>query len=300
MMNVRLKLRESKKKVVPKGPSFRWARTIKSDIDGTKIEFKAPKDRSHRLKLKQYLPDRYYRSSNYACGELNFRDLYDEQDAHLNLGNHFEKLPFLYQSWAFYGPWFTGTVAELSLSFNILKTKNYPEGMSVFHPRAMEQVIGDYLTYLFSRHIDFTRDDTQDFDAPMDWQPLHHLPVNAVRLTSVPRDFSPHKTIEHLMFFPILDDLIACLHFMPSRLLGLPRSELDKRVSVEPMYELMDNIINSIELELSPEAKVQQERALKGMDNTELVKDYPPLKWDKHDREEQKKIDNMEAETIFG
>ncbi len=296
MMNVRLKLRESKKRVVPKGPSFRWARTIKSDIDGTKIEFKAPKDRSHLLEIEQFLPKRHYRSSDHACGELNFRSMYNDRVRELGLKDHFYKLEFLYQSWAFYGPWFTGTVAELSLSFNFLKTKNYPKDMSVFHPRAMEQVIGDYLTYLFSRHIDFTRDDTQDFDAPVDWQPLHHLPVNAVRLTSVPRDFSPHKTIEHFMFFPILDDLIACLHFMPGRILGLPRSELDKRVSVEPMYELMDNIINSIELDLSPEAKAQQQRALKGLDNTELVKDYPPLKWDK--LTEAQTIEIMNAETI--
>ncbi len=58
----------------------------------------------------------------------------------------------------------------------------------------------------------------------------------------------------------------------------------------------MDNIINSIELDLSPEAKAQQQRALKGLDNTELVKDYPPLKWDK--LTEAQTIEIMNAETI--
>ncbi|MGQ9426469.1 hypothetical protein ACXYTJ_10210 [Gilvimarinus sp. F26214L] len=100
-------------------------------------------------------------------------------------------------------------------------------------------------------------------------------------MESVPRDFSAHRTIAHWVFFPIADDIMATFHFMPSRLLGLPRSELDKRASVAPMYDLMEKIINSIELELSPDAKAQQARALAGLTDTSLVKEYPPLKWDK-------------------
>jgi len=45
------------------------------------------------------------------------------------------------------------------------------------------------------------------------------------------------------------------------------------------MLELMENIISSIELTLSPEAKAQQKIALAGLDDTSLIKDYPPLKW---------------------
>src|SRR5690606_12341962 len=105
-------------------------------------------------------------------------------------------------------------------------------------------------------------------------------PVNAVRLDSIPRDFSAHRTINHFLFFPIADDVMAKLLFMPSRLLRLPRSELDKRASVDSIYELIDKIINSIELELSPEAQAQQVRALEGLTDSNLVKEFPPLKWD--------------------
>jgi hypothetical protein len=276
MMNVSLKLREPKQQVMPKGPSFRWARSIRSDLDGTQIHFKAPRHRPRRSNHLPVMPKRSYKR------DMLFRSMYNEvTDAEHGLKDHFDKLEFFYHAWSFHGPWFTGTVAELSLSFDFIKAVNFPPTMSLFHPRAFEQVIGEYLTFMYSYHLDFTREYIQEFDAPVNWQPLDNLPVNAVRMQSVPRIFSPHRTIEHLVFFPIADDVMAKLLFMPSRLLGLPRSELDKRASVEPMYELMDKIINSLELELSPEAKAQQERALAGLTDTSLVKEYPPLKWDK-------------------
>ncbi len=294
-MNVRLKLREPKQFIVPKGPSFRWARTVCSDLDGTNIIFKAPRYRAKYLDLEPVLPERRYRSSGSSGSSMPFRSMYSDEDAEKGLKDHFERLKFFYHAWAFYGPWFSGTVAELSLSFDFIKAVNFPDSMSLFHPRALEQVIGEYLTFMYSYHLDFTRDYIQELDAPVNWQPLHHLPVNAVRMEAVPRDFSAHKTKNHLMFFPIADDIMACLHFMPSRILGLPRSELDKRVSVDPMYELMDNIINSIQLELSPEAKAQQARALDGLGNTELVKDYPLLKWDNATWEVEQKYLNSGA-----
>lgn len=295
MMNVRLKLREPKQLVVPRGPDFRWARTIHSNLNGSHISFKVPRHRPRRSNHLSKVPERNYQSDRSAASSMPFRSMYGDEDAEKGLKDHFERLKFFYHAWAFYGPWFSGTVAELSLSFDFIKAVNFPDSMSLFHPRALEQVIGEYLTFMYSYHLDFTRDYIQEFDAPVNWEPLNHLPVNAVRLESIPREFSAHKTISHYMFFPIADNIMACLHFMPSRILGLPRSELDKRVSVDPMYKLMDNIINSIQLELSPEARAQQARALDGLENTELVKDYPLLKWDNATWEVEQKYLNSGA-----
>ena len=170
---------------------------------------------------------------------------------------------------------------------------NYPPDISLFHPRALEQVIGDHLTNKYSHHLDFTRDYIQQFIGPIHWQSLYHLPVNAVKLEVIGQDFSPYRTIDHHVFFPLANDLMASLLFRPSRLLNLPRAELDKCVSLQPMHDLMDNIINSIQLTLSPEATAQQEAALAGMEDTSLAKDYPPLKWDKLDTAtEYKAIDS--------
>ena len=56
---------------------------------------------------------------------------------------------------------------------------------------------------------------------------------------------------------------------------------MDKRVNLQPMHDLMNNIINSIQLKLSPEAQAQQAKALEGLTDTSLVKEFPPIKWDK-------------------
>ncbi|MFA7555103.1 MAG: hypothetical protein WCY88_12700, partial [Spongiibacteraceae bacterium] len=69
-----------------------------------------------------------------------------------------------------------------------------------------------------------------------------------------------------------------------------PRSELDKRVNEQPMLDLMENIIDSLQLKLSPEAQAQQEAALKGLEDASLIKAYPPLKWDNVSAEEKQKI----------
>jgi hypothetical protein len=286
MFNVPFKWREPKGLVIPKGPNFAWAKTICSEVNGTQIKFKVPKHRPRRSNHESIMPDRCYNADN----TLLFRNYYDDEKAARGLVDHWRAADFFYHAWAFYGPWFTGEQAELRVSFRLTKVINYPKTMSLFHPRALEQVIADHLATLYSHHLSGTRKGIQVFNAPINWQPLHHLPVNAVKLEVVSEDFSPHRTISHHVYFPIAHNLMAGLIFWPSRIKNLPRSELDKRVSLQPMHELMDNIINSIQLTLSPEAQAQKEAALEGLEDTALVTEYPPLKWDTLDEEERLKI----------
>ena len=286
MFHVPLQLREPKGLVTPKGPNFKWARTITSEYEGTEISFKAPKHRPRPPNPEQHKPQRYYTEDS----PLSFRNYYDEEEAARGLPDHWREADFFYHSWAFNGPWFTGSVGQLELSFRLVKVVNYPKDMSLFHPRALELVIGDYLTDMYAHHLDFTRGDIQVFHSPVNWQPLNHLPVNAARMEVVSENFSPHRTIKRMIFFPIANDTMATLIFWPSRIKNLPRSELDKRVNEQPMLELMENIIASLQLKLSPEAQAQQAAALQGLDDTSLVKDYPPLKWDKVSAEEKQKI----------
>ena len=286
MFHVSLKLREPKGLVTPKGPHFKWARTITSEYEGTEITFNAPRHRPRPPNPKAYRPQRRYTKES----PLSFRNYYGEEEAARGLPDHWRKADFFYHSWAFNGPWFTGAVGQLELSFRLVRVVNYPQDMSLFHPRALEQVIGDYLTDMYAHHIDFTRGDIQVFHAPVNWQPLNHLPVNGARMEVVSEDFSPHRTIKRMIFFPISNDTMATLIFWPSRIKNYPRSELDKRVNEQPMLDLMENIIDSLQLKLSPEAQAQQKAALKGLEDTSLIKAYPPLKWDNVSAEEKQKI----------
>ncbi|ACR11584.1 conserved hypothetical protein [Teredinibacter turnerae T7901] len=286
MFNVSLKLREPKGLIIPKGPSFGRARMIKSEYDGTEIIFRAPKHRPKRSNDEGYAPQRRYTKES----PLSFRNYHDEEKAARGIVDHWREADFFYHSWAFNGPWFTGPLGELDLSFRLIKVINYPQDMSLFHPRALEHVIGDYLTYMYSHHLDSTRGDIQEFHAPINWQLIPHLPVNAARMEVVSENFSPHRTIMRLVFFPIASDMMARLIFWPGRFKNLPRSELDKRVNEQPILDLMENIIASLQLNLSPRAKAQQEAALSGLEDTSLIKDYPPLKWDNVSKEEKQRI----------
>ncbi|WP_339074353.1 hypothetical protein [Teredinibacter turnerae] len=286
MFNVSLKLREPKGLVVPEGPSFKWARTIRSEFEGTEIAFKAPKHSPRRSNHKGYAPERRYNNDN----PLPFRNYYGEEEIERGLPDLWRKADFFSHSWAFNGPWFTGPVCELELMFRLVRVVNYPKDMSLFHPRALEQVIGDYLTDLYSYHLDETRGYIQEFHAPINWQIVTHLPVNAARMEVVSEDFSPHRTIKRMVFFPVSDDVMSVLIFWPGRFKNLPRSELDKRVNEQPMLDLMEDIIASLQLNLSPQAKAQQEAALIGLEDTSLIKDYPPLKWDNVSKEEKQRI----------
>ncbi|WP_188150863.1 hypothetical protein, partial [Teredinibacter waterburyi] len=203
MFHVPFKLREPNGLVIPKGPSFSWANTIRSDIDGTEICFKAPKHRPRRSNHKPIQPERCYNAKQ----TLTFRNYFDDEKAARGLVDHWREADFFYRTWAFNGPWFTGVASELRLSFRLIKIVNYPKDVSLFHPRAFEQVVGDNLTNLHSHHLDETRDYIQEFNAPINWQPLYLLPVNAVKLEVVSQAFSPHRTITHHVYFPLADNL---------------------------------------------------------------------------------------------
>lgn len=271
-MHVKYKLRKPTGHIIPKGPDFKWARKIKTSIDGTVIRFRAPKHRPMQSNNIPTLPKRKY--------QMDSTPLLSYGDELIN-GVKWRQTDLYNHEWAFYGPWFTGVQSALELHVILMKPESPKyEGASLFHPRAFEMAIGDYLSYLFSKNID---DETgkQHFIAPVDWTPLNNLPVVEARLRVIPDEEVALRTIRHLAFFPITDSLLICVHFMPRQLGRGSQEERDKRVSRDPMYELVDNIINSIELTLSPEAKAQQKKALAELEDTSLIKDYPPLQWSK-------------------
>lgn len=271
MLYVRYKLREPKTTIVPQGPSFRWARTVSSNIDGTVISFKAPKHQPRKSNHRQVLPE-----PGYHLEDMIFRSTYEEP---ISVSDNWEAFEFFHNTWAFNGPWFTGTLAELRMTMKLIKPVNYSTQFSLFHPRAFEKIVDDYLTNLFSKYIDRDKGGKCHYRGPVNWSPITTLPVVAVRLQIDPDEAVARDTIRHFVFFPIEDQVMACIQFIPSQLRVGSQEELDKRVSRSTMYELMDNIIDSIDLVLSPKAIDQQKAALAGLEDASLVKAHPPLQW---------------------
>lgn len=272
MFNLPLRLREPKGTIVPQGPNFNWARRVICDIDGSEIRFKAPKHQEFRGAREPAYPERFIDTK-----KTRFRDYYEERHADYGLIDHWREHTFFCHSWGFNGPWFTGRSGILITSFNLIKLINYPGDMSLFHPHAFEKVVGDYLEHMYAWHYsDIIGIHT--FIAPTEWRPLHHLPVNAVHLKVIPHeDFRNFETIHHV-YFPFENQLLACLMFWPR---ALKTGHKFAQVDEKPMLALMDNIIDSIQLTLSPKAVAQQAAALAGVQDRSLVTHYPPIQWPK-------------------
>jgi hypothetical protein len=270
MMNVRLKLREPEGLIVPEGPSFSSARIIKTTIDGTSISFKAPKH-SPRKKSKPVLPDRIY--------DLEYTVFHGEKNKKFKAPWYWEYREIFDHAWAFCGPWFSGVSAQLWMFLRLLKPVDYPnQRLSLFHPRVFEQMVGDYLTFIYSDAVDDTSNKCYSI-APVDWQPCEHLPVVATKLKAISDPDISMLEPDNFLFFPIADDLMVSARFMPSQLLNLPQEERDRLVDTSTMLALMDKIVDSFHVELSPQALAQQQAALKGLKDTSLVKEYPPFDW---------------------
>jgi len=271
-MHVRLKLREPNGLVIPKGPNFARAQTIQSDFDETQLRFRAPKHRASNGRPKEVLPKRSYQLNDIyhlfrMYGDGNYED-----------ANHLEYYECFRRFWTFYGPWLTGRQAELQMDMTLIMPVNFDNEFSLYHPRAFEKLVSDYLIRIYGNGINPVTEGPSHM-APVNWQPLIQFPTPAARLDAVPTPGGIEHDITTWIFFTLSDNLLASVSFEFNRILNLPKEELDKRVSVETMAELMNQIIDSFQLTLSDQAKQQQQAALEGLEDTSVTKDFPPIDW---------------------
>ena len=268
MMNSRLKLREQTDFCDPVGPSFASAKKWKTRIEGTEIEFRAPKHRPMVKSKKGATPEPSYRYDN-----INFRSIYNKK---LHVANDWDEATLFYHNWAFNGPWFSGCLADLTLTFTLLKKRHSNPAVSFFHPRAFEQTIAEYLTNLFSKQ---KTQGKHKFIAPIKWQPVSGLPVFAVRFQSESdTSIGLYFKTEYLIF-PLEDQHLAVFTFYPSRHASGSIEEINKQIGEGNINKLINDIIDSIHVTLSAEAKLQQSRALEGLEAPSLTNSFPPLDW---------------------
>lgn len=272
-----LKLRTSKNLIIPKGPSFKKARTYEVNLDGTKLKFKAPKDSQQISKYKFSFSAKNTREKiifhGYGEGPHNPKDLSEK----------WERATCYEAGWAFNGPWFSGPVSDLKLLVKAYRIKNYPESVSLFHPRAFEKVIGDYLSIFYSELSDH-RGNIQTYSAPLDWRAFSAGDVYGAYF-KVSRTLTNHLGggSRYFAFFPIDSRTMGRFMFDIARLGLFPEPSHDKISSLEPLYQLMNDIVGSIRVKLSPEGLQQKQLAQEGLEDASLVDYYPPIKWDKLD-----------------
>jgi len=269
MMNFQTKFRNRKGFIVPVGPSFSSAKKWKIDIEGTKVEFRSPKHQPVVKSRKGKYPER-----NYQFKNIIFRS----QNTEVVVADIWESFSLFFHEWAFNGPWFTGCLGQVSMSLYIFKNKQPNKDISFFHPRAFEKTIGDFLTNKYSKDTDKGK---HIYSAPVNWKSIKTLSVPAARLEVIADgSISPYSKDEYL-FFPIDDQYFIVMIFYPMRNTRGTEDEINKKIGYDNLGKLIDNIINSVKITLSPQAQEQQAKAIEGLSETSMTETFLPMRWSK-------------------
>ncbi|MDH5653111.1 MAG: hypothetical protein OEZ39_14740 [Gammaproteobacteria bacterium] len=269
MMNLPIKLRKQTTFCTPKGPSFSRAQAISFSIEGTRIQLRVPRHRPGIVRSEESVhPRKQYDASSIFFTTYPKDFVVDDSWRYFTL---------MYRSWGFYGPWFTGLLAEMSMSLTLLTPKEPKTGVSFFHPRAFEQSVGDFISCQYAKSMSHGR---SKWIAPLNWQPISSLPCVAARFDVMPdQEINPAYSLYEYLFFPISDQYLIEVRFRPMQLMNDSLSERDKLIDRSTMAQLRDDIINSLQITLSPAAAAQQAKALEGLTDTSLRKEFPPMKW---------------------
>ncbi|MGI9278899.1 MAG: hypothetical protein ACR2PX_04615 [Endozoicomonas sp.] len=82
-----------------------------------------------------------------------------------------------------------------------------------------------------------------------------------------------------MFFFPLGDRYLGALFFGRHKYFQGGAEQEAHLIDDKPMDELIDNIINSIQLTLSPEAQAQYDRVKAECPDMQVTEDFPPLDW---------------------
>lgn len=267
------KFRSQVEYLVPKGPSFSSAPVLRTNVNGSAITIKIPRNKSH-LSVKPISPKKRYSLRN------------NDFSRYLASKPEWEYFALAARWLDFNGPWFTGNLGSLDVFVGVLRRLRPDPDVSLFHPRAFESTIADFMT--FCHGYEFSRNRTvQDWFAPVDWNSLRRFPCVAAKFDAVTNSEVRRSERCRYLFLPISDQYLLQISCSITRVLPFihssvePEDDTDAWISEEPMKELADQILDSLRVRLSPEAEQQQARAVERLSAEEraLIKEFPPLKW---------------------
>ncbi len=271
MFYVPYRFRRQSKFCVPKGPDFNRAPKIKMDLNGTEVSLNVPghKTTSSRNAIS---PERTYKIGS------NLFESYSDN------AREWGYLPLIFRIWDFNGPWFIGNKAEVRMNCGLIQLPDGMNQISLFNPRAFESVIADILRLDYGHKLSLHRG-AQDWFVPKRWQPMTSFPACAVSFDACENRVVASDGLERHFMIPLSDHYLLALVFRINR--GLcyihsdtePEANKDDWISEEPMKVLADQVMGSLQVKLSPEAEQQQQRALAGLEDRNLVKEFAPLKW---------------------
>lgn len=258
-----LKLRNVNEPYKLIGPSFSRAKNYRFSIDETEICIGFPKHKSERNFPKPRNPKKTYQLDNYSLPSM------------IPSKKGWGSLLCASRVWDFYGPLFAGKMATITMALTINSPKELKSDVSFFHPRSLEKLIGDYLSFRYEDEVDYNG---QRWLAPTDWQPLSINQPQAAKFRAVSNYQANYY--DRYLVTSISDTQLLVLSFNLSwNNVNPSNPNRSESHDISNMEQLCDDIMDSLEVKLSAKALAQQQAALAGLENTSLVSDYPPLKW---------------------
>lgn len=259
-----LEWREYKGHCVPVGPSFSWARPKTVTIAGSNVTFTAP---NHESGTSDLPSDYNHRDpinilKDYAC-----KDEVPDSIEHWVYGKKLNRY------YGFFGPWFTGEMGLVQLYMSVIQPEFPNPDLNFFHPNVFELAVTSYLHFSYGREIDYTLD---RHIAPVNWQTVSGLGVPAARFDLVSNRGNGLPD-SHSFMIAIGPAQILEFYFYyydnSSRLKGL-------EVSREPMLTLINQIVESVSIELCPESQTMCDAVkTEGNNVAQITTEFLPLKW---------------------
>ncbi|GAB2197634.1 hypothetical protein [Sessilibacter sp. MAH4] len=273
MFYVPYKFKSQDEPTTPKGPNFSRAPRIDISINGTMISLKVPRHRTS-LRAGPFTSKR----------QLNLSDShFDYYDSGIS---EWKVYKFLSRIWDFYGHNFMGGVGNLGLVGHFMYLPTQIEGTSFFHPTFFENTILDYLHDFYCEHHDrFEIDEPYRwlYQAPVNWQVLNFgEDVNGVQFDVVKDNDDSTGYQRTYIFIPVSNNFILKFYFDVEKNINVVNDiKKDEWINPQPFIDLREQIIGSIKVELSEDAKKQRELALQDVENPKLSETFAPIDWPK-------------------
>ena len=263
------------------GANFSSAKKVELKLDDNIITFKAPRHDPLASSIEQRRP--WHGHNALECNRI---------DSNLMPSQKWSNLPVFLRDWVFCGPWFTGALTSLSCSGLVItrsleEVKGPSYDLSFFHPKAFESELCEYLTDYYGHR----GEDAAYYMAPLNWQPNKINSLFSCRYDLASSGGSSSR--DHYVAFPITEKHFFIFSFgvgtRNSKPINIKDGKCDymqtgpKRFAYDeaPLLELMESIIGSINIQLSPKNQAAYDRIKTENPDLEmkLSDTMLPLKW---------------------
>ncbi|GAB2524248.1 hypothetical protein [Microbulbifer agarilyticus] len=176
----------------------------------------------------------------------------------------------------------TGCKGELVTAIAIIGRSDEHRNLNIsfLSPNAFEPILMQYLNDCYGTESwEGERSHVPRFHGPVDWKRHTHFPVPSASFNICSRgeDVGCLRVRDHLFAFPVSDQyfvLVTATQHHYSR-----DESGDPAFDVTPMQDLENQVLQSISLELGPEAKASVGKIKAELGSLYMSKDFAPLKW---------------------